>query len=370
MHEHAPYRGVLTHGFTVDEHGRKMSKSLGNTIVPQKVIGTLGADVLRLWLASTDYSNEIAVSDEILKRAADSYRRMRNTVRFLLGNLAEFDPARDAVPLDELVALDRWAIERTRTLQDEIVAAYREHQFHLIYQKLHNFCVVDLGAFWLDVLKDRLYTTPKKGHPRRSAQTAMWHVAEAMVRWLAPILSFTADEIWRYLPKVDGRPESVFMAEWHVLPAHPGREEAAPARARAADAIDWDAVIALKADVAREIERVRTEGKIGAPLEAIVDVWCSAEQRARLAVLGDELRFVLITSGASVRDAGDRPADAVPASGVAKEGVWISVTPATAKKCVRCWHLRPDVGSNPAHPDVCARCVGNLEGPGEQRRFA
>jgi isoleucyl-tRNA synthetase len=374
MHEHAPYRGVLTHGFTVDDKGRKMSKSLGNVILPQKVIGTLGADVLRLWVASTDYANEIAVSDEILKRSADSYRRMRNTVRFLLGNLAGFDPARDAVPLHALVALDRWAIERTRRLQDEIVEAYREHQFHLIYQKIHNFCVVDLGAFWLDVLKDRLYTTPAEGAPRRSAQTALWHVAEAMVRWLAPILSFTAEEIWRHLPKVAGRPESVFLSEWHVLPADAARDgeatAAAPVPGDRAAPIDWDAVIALKADVARELERLRTEGRIGAPLEAIVDVWCEPAERGRLAALGDELRFVLITSGARVRDAAERPADAVPATSAAKEGVWISVTPSAAPKCARCWHLRDDVGSNPAHPEICGRCVTNVEGPGELRRYA
>jgi isoleucyl-tRNA synthetase len=366
MHEHAPYRGVLTHGFTVDEKGRKMSKSLGNTVVPQKVIGTLGADVLRLWVASTDYSNEIAVSDEILKRSADSYRRMRNTVRFLLGNLAGFVPARDALPLEKLVALDRWAIERTRQLQDEIVTAYRDHQFHVIYQKVHNFCVVDLGAFWLDVLKDRLYTTPAAGEPRRSAQTAMWHVAESMVRWLAPILSFTAEEIWRHLPAAEGRPESVFLSEWHVLPALPIEDHPASGSAP----IDWDAVLALKADVARELERLRTEGRVGAPLEAIVDVWCEPAQRERLSTLGDELRFVLITSGASVHDAAGRPADAVAAPGVAKEGVWISVTPSSAPKCARCWHRRDDVGSDPRHPEICGRCVTNVEGPGEQRRYA
>ncbi len=196
----APYRQVLTHGFTVDEKGRKMSKSLGNVVAPQKVMQSLGADVLRLWVAATDYSGEISVSDEILKRMSDSYRRMRNTVRFLLGNLAGFDPARDALPADELVELDRWALARAASLQDEVVEAYRKYEFHLIYQKVHNFCVVELGAFWLDIIKDRLYTTPAQGVARRSAQTAMYHIAEAMVRWLAPILSFTAEEIWQYLP--------------------------------------------------------------------------------------------------------------------------------------------------------------------------
>ena len=201
LHDRAPYRAVLTHGFTIDDKGRKMSKSLGNVILPQKVIGALGADVLRLWIAATDYANEMSLSDEILKRIAESYRRIRNTVRFLLGNLAGFDPASDQVPAADMVAIDRWALWRTEQLQEEVVAAYRNYQFHLIYQKVHNFCSVDLGGFYLDVLKDRLYTTPAKSHARRSAQTAMFWIAEAMVRWLAPILSFTAEEIWRYMPR-------------------------------------------------------------------------------------------------------------------------------------------------------------------------
>jgi len=359
MHDRAPYRAVLTHGFTVDDKGRKMSKSLGNVVLPQKVVGNLGADVLRLWVAATDYSAEMSVSDEILKRMADSYRRLRNTVRFLLGNLAGFDPAKDLLPVDELVALDRWALEQARTLQEEIVAAYRDYQFHLIYQKLHNFCVVDLGAFWLDVLKDRLYTTPAAGRPRRSAQSALYHVAEAMVRWFAPILSFTAEEIWTFLP--GRRDESVMFSTWYEFP-----EAARPAAA----GVDWEAVIALRADVARELERLRMAGSIGAPLEAEVEVYCDAAWRGRFEALGDELRFVLITSGAVVRDAALRPADAVPAAGVAKDGVWVVVHPSSAAKCVRCWHRRVDVGHDPAHPELCGRCVSNLTGTGETRRFA
>jgi isoleucyl-tRNA synthetase len=359
MHEHAPYRGVLTHGFTVDEKGRKMSKSLGNTIVPQKVITSLGADVLRLWVAATDYANEIAVSDEILKRMADSYRRMRNTVRFLLGNLAGFAPAEHALPLEELVELDRWAIARAHALQHEIIAAYRSYEFHLIYQKVHNFCVVDLGAFYLDVLKDRLYTTPAGGRARRSAQTALWHIAEAMVRWLAPILSFTAEEIWQSLPALPGRPESVFLSEWHVLPA-----------VAAVGDVDWEAVIALKADVSRELEALRGQGLIGGTLDAVVDVWAEPAVHARLAPLGDELRFALITSEARLHEAAARPADAAPAPSVARAGVYVAVRPSTDQKCVRCWQLRPDIGADPRHPEACARCAGNVEGPGETRRFA
>ncbi len=353
----APYRSVVTHGFTVDEKGRKMSKSLGNVIAPQKVVDTLGADVLRLWVASTDYRGEISVSDEILKRTADSYRRIRNTVRFLLGNLHGFDPARDALPAGQLLAIDRFAIERARQVQGEVTDAYREYEFHLVYQKVHNFCVVDLGGFWLDILKDRLYTTPAAGLPRRSAQTAMWHVAEAMVRWLAPILSFTAEEIWGFLP--GRRDESVFLSTWWDLPdVHPS------------PGIDWEAVLALKSDVSRELERLRTEGRIGAPLEAEVDVYLDEAQQARLAGLGDELRFVLITSEARLLSEAARPADAVAADSVADAGAWLSVRALEHPKCARCWHRRPDVGHDARHPELCGRCVTNLEGPGETRKYA
>ena len=353
----APYRQVITHGFTVDDKGRKMSKSLGNVVAPQKVMHTLGADVLRLWVAATDYSAEMSVSDEILKRMSDSYRRMRNTVRFLLGNLAGFDPARDALPVEEMLDLDRWTLARAGRLQQEVIKAYRDYDFHLIYQKVHGFCVVELGSFWLDILKDRLYTMPARSAGRRSAQTAMYHVAEAMVRWLAPILSFTAEEIWKYLP--GEREESVLLATWWPLPEVPQTSD-----------IDWDAVIALKTDVARELERLRAAGDLGAPLEAGVDVYLDEAQHRRMAAIGDELRFVLITSAARLRQATDRPAHAVPAYTVAKDGAWIAVNVQDAPKCTRCWHRRPDVGVDPRHPEICARCVGNLEGHGETRRFA
>ena len=356
-HSIAPYRQVLTHGFFVDEKGRKMSKSVGNVVAPQRVMQSLGADVLRLWVAATDYSGEMSVSEEILKRMSESYRRMRNTVRFLLGNLAGFDPATDALPVAELVDLDRWALARAASLQEEVVEAYRKYEFHLIYQKVHNFCVVELGAFWLDILKDRLYTTPATGAARRSAQTAMYHIAEAMVRWLAPILSFTAEEIWKFLP--GERDASVFFSTWWKLPA-----VAKDSR------VDWDTVIALKNDVSRELERLRAAGELGAPLEAAVDVYLDQAQHLHMAALGDELRFVLITSQARIRPAKERPANAVAAESVAKEGAWISVAVEDSPKCARCWHRRKDVGSDPKHPEICARCVGNLDGPGESRRYA
>jgi isoleucyl-tRNA synthetase len=342
----------------VDEKGRKMSKSLGNVILPQKVMNSLGADILRLWVAATDYANEISVSDEILKRMSDSYRRMRNTVRFLLGNLAGFDPASDAVPAGDLLSLDRWVLGRARELQDEIVAAYGTYDFHVIYQKIHNFCVVDLGGFYLDVIKDRLYTTPKGGLPRRSAQTAMYWIAEAMVRWLAPILSFTAEEIWRFLP--GPRAESVFLSTWAQIP--PPVTEAAP--------IDWARILEARAAVLRELERLRAAEQIGAPLDAIVELYATPEWRAALELLGDELRFVLITSEARVLHDGVRPADALPVSPESNNGLWLVVRPSLAPKCVRCWHKRDDVGSSAAHPELCGRCVTNLDGPGEARRFA
>ncbi len=355
MYGRAPYRGVLTHGFTVDEKGRKMSKSIGNTLVPQKLTSTLGADVVRLWVAATDYANEMSVSDEILKRMADSYRRMRNTLRFLLGNLHGFDPAQHSVAFDDLVAIDQWATAKAFALQNDVVTAYRNYEFHDIYQKIHNFCVVELGGFYLDIIKDRLYTTGAMSVPRRSAQTAMYHVAQAMVRWLAPILSFTAEEVWGYLP--GERNESVFLNTWHQFPA--GAERVPN--------IDWPALIMLKADVARDLERLRAAGSIGAPLEAEVTVYAPAAQAGRFTALRDELRFLLITSQAHVVETDTPPASTVPTS---EPGVWIEVKPSSQPKCVRCWHLRSDVGGDPRHPELCARCVVNVEGPGEERKFA
>jgi isoleucyl-tRNA synthetase len=355
MHGRAPYRGVLTHGFTVDENGRKMSKSLGNILAPQKLTSTLGADVIRLWVAATDYANEMSVSEEIFKRIGDSYRRMRNTLRFLLGNLHGFDPQADAVPFDDLVAIDQWAIAKTFHLQNDVVTAYRNYEFHKIYQEIHNFCVVELGGFYLDIIKDRLYTTGTQSAPRRSAQTALNHLAQAMVRWLAPILSFTAEEAWSYLPGIPN--ESVFFNAWHQLPAGAERKSAT----------NWQALIALKADVARELERLRTLGSLGSSMEADVTVFVPDALSSQFAAMHDELRFLLITGDAKVAPLNALSATAVKAS---LEEVWIEVKPSTHPKCVRCYQLRADVGSDPKHPQICARCVINVEGPGEERRFA
>jgi isoleucyl-tRNA synthetase len=360
LYERAPYKSVLTHGFTVDEKGMKMSKSLGNVIEPKKVMATSGADVLRLWIAATDYSNEMALSEEILKRMSDSYRRMRNTIRFLLGNLAGFDPVVDALEPAQLVAIDRWALARTAALHEEVVESYRKYEYHVIYQKVHNFCVVDLGGFYLDLLKDRLYTTPRKSAARRSAQTALFHIAESMVRWLAPILSFTADEAWGFLP--GKRSESVFLETWHPLPS-----------AGDGGAIDWNLFITLKAAVAQELEKLRIAGTIGSSLDAEVEVFAKDEFRERLSALGAELRFLLITSEAVVKrvsNAAGPPVGAVKVAEIAKDGgVWIRVQASSAQKCERCWHHRPDVGSNTEHPTICGRCVDNVTGPGEPRQL-
>jgi isoleucyl-tRNA synthetase len=296
----------------------------------------------------------MSVSEEIFKRMADSYRRIRNTLRFLLGNLNGYEPKKHAVPFDDLVAIDQWMIAKTFALQNEVVTAYRNYEFHVIYQRVHNFCVIELGGFYLDIIKDRLYTVGTDNKARRSAQTAVHHVAAAMVPWIAPILSFTAEEAWPFLPDVPN--ESVFLNLWHRLPA--GAERPAT--------IDWPTFIALKADVARELERLRSGGRIGAPLEAGVIVYVTAQQAARYQALHDELRFLLITSQAKVTTAAP-PADAVQAT---EEGVFIEVKPVTEPKCVRCWNLRADVGSEARHPELCARCVVNVEGPGEERRFA
>ncbi len=367
LDDRPPYRAVLTHGFAVDEHGRKMAKSLGNVVAPQKICRSLGADVLRLWVAATDYRAEMHVSDEILKRVSDAYRRMRNTQRFLLGNLHGFEPGTHDVPPGEMVDLDRWALERTRDLQNEVIEAYERFEFHRIYHKVHNFCVNDMGGFYLDVLKDRLYTTREDSAARRSAQTAMYHIAEAMVRWLAPILSFTADEIWRALP--GQRSESVFLETWYELPRVDGGTK-----------LDWPAILEVRQAVSRELESLRVAGDIGAPLDAEVRIRCGGGLFGKLDTLGEELKFVFIASDATVEADGDDPRNAdpaadrtenaVPTGNVADGPYRLAVTPAGAPKCVRCWHRRNDVGNNEAHPELCARCVKNVDGPGETRLYA
>nr|VFK51622.1 MAG: Isoleucyl-tRNA synthetase [Candidatus Kentron sp. TUN]VFK53609.1 MAG: Isoleucyl-tRNA synthetase [Candidatus Kentron sp. TUN] len=364
MGQEAPYRTVLTHGFTVDAEGMKMSKSRGNVIAPQQVVNKLGADILRLWVAATDYSAEMSVSDEILKRMADSYRRLRNTARFLLSNLHGFDPDRDLIPSDKMLALDRWAVHRASTLQEDIRTAYQANHFHVVYQRLHNFCTVDMGGFYLDIIKDRQYTTRTASLPRRSAQTAMYHIAEALVRWLAPILSFTAEEIWQHLP--GERDPSVFFSEWYL--------QLAPLPEEGMDVQFWSRIIAVRDAVNRELERLRTAGVIGSALDAEVNIYCDGELFNSLRQLEDELRFVFITSQANVHPLAAQPADAVEATIDTTQGnnstFRLQITASTHKKCIRCWHRRKDVGTHPEHPEICGRCVENVVGEGEVRRYA
>lgn len=356
IHGTPPYKEVLTYGFTVDEKGRKMSKSLGNVITPDEVIKDLGADVLRLWVAATDSSSEMHVSKEILNRASDSYRRIRNTARYFLSSLDDFDPAKDLVAPEQMLALDRWAVDRAAALQAEIIDAYNRYQFHVIYQKLHNFCVVEMSSFYLDVIRDRQYTTKADSLARRSAQTAIYHIAEAMVRWIAPILSFTADEIWQFLP--GDRSQPVFAARWYEL----FRMEADEAMGEDF----WQRVIQVKEAVNKLIENRRRAGELGSPLEAELVLFADDNWLQLLNSLGSELKFVMLTSEARVL-----PLD--QASGEAEDselpGLKLQISKTAQAKCARCWHYQADVGSNAAHPEICGRCVENIDGDGEERRY-
>jgi isoleucyl-tRNA synthetase len=354
----APYRQVLTHGFTVDAQGRKMSKSLGNVIEPQKVIDQMGADVLRLWIASADYRNEMSVSDEILKRSADAYRRIRNTARFLLGNLAGFEPAEHLLPNDQLLFLDAYAVARAGEVQAEILAAYQRYDFAAVVSTLQNYCTNDLGSLYLDVTKDRLYTMPAGSQGRRSAQSAMYRIAHAMTRWIAPVLSFTADELWSFLP--GARDAHVLFATWSTDLAPMGEGSAlSPER--------FAEVLMLREAVSKVLEPLRAGGVIGASLEAEVDLYLDDAMLAALSPVAHELRFLFITSELRLHRAEGRPDDAVPADGVS--GAFIRAVGSNATKCVRCWHYRADVGQHSEHPELCGRCIENVDGAGEKRHF-
>ena len=358
MNDAAPYKAVLTHGFAVDAHGKKMSKSQGNVVAPQKVMNSLGADVLRLWVASTDYRGEMSVSDEILKRTSDGYRRLRNTARYLLSNLNGFEPSQDLVAMESMLALDRWAVDRAMRLQQEVITAYDSYQFILVYQKVHHFCAVDMGGFYLDIIKDRQYTTQSNSLARRSAQTAMYHIAEALARWLAPILSFTAEEIWEHLP--GERSDSIFVETWYA-----SLKELADSESM--NRAFWDKLIAVREVVSKELEGLREKGDIGSSLDAQVTLYCSEELRNVIALLEDELRFVFITSEITVKAGDSAPDDATTTE---MSGLKLTVFPSDKPKCVRCWHHCIDVGENSTHPELCGRCVENVDGKGENRRFA
>lgn len=355
----APYRQVLTHGFTVDGQGRKMSKSIGNTISPQDVMNKLGGDILRLWVASTDYTGEIAVSDEILKRSADSYRRIRNTARFLLANLNGFDPAQDQVKPEEMVVVDRWAVGRAQAAQAEIMEAYENYDFHLVVQRLMRFCSVEMGSFYLDIIKDRQYTAKGDSIARRSCQTALFHIAEALVRWMAPIMSFTADEIWNHLP--GERQQYVFTEEWYDGLFGLADNESMN------DAF-WAELLKVRGEVNKVLEQARSDKRIGGSLEAAVTLYAEPELAARLNSLQDELRFVLLTSAAKVAAYADAGNDAQQSELIA--GLKITFNKADGEKCPRCWHYTQDVGLVAEHAELCGRCVTNVAGDGEERKFA
>ncbi|MGH8184683.1 MAG: isoleucine--tRNA ligase, partial [Rhodanobacteraceae bacterium] len=375
MHGHAPFDEVLTHGFTVDAQGRKMSKSLGNGIEPQDVMNKYGADILRLWIASADYRNEMALSDEILKRVADSYRRIRNTCRFLLGNLDGFDPASDLLTVDRCLLLDQWAVRCARDVQDAIVAAYARYDFPEVVQRVQNFCTNEMGALYLDITKDRLYTMPSGSHGRRSAQSAMFRILEAMVRWLAPLFAFTAEEIWQAMPRhmhmpteIRGgfttRDASVLFETWYQ-----GLRETqnAPDQRRW-----WADLLAIRETAARVLESMRKDGAIGSSLDATLTLHADPEIVERYKQVADELRFFFIVSGLRL-DVGEAPADAVLTE-LEGANVWVSAAASNAPKCVRCWHHRDDVGQHHEHPELCGRCVENVaacegHGAGEARRW-
>jgi isoleucyl-tRNA synthetase len=344
MYGRAPYRGLLTHGFTVDSQGRKMSKSLGNGVDPQETSKKLGAEIIRLWVAASDYSGDIAGDDKILARVVDAYRRIRNTLRFLLANVSDFDPARDAVALSEMLEVDRYAMARAAEFQAEVLAHYEVYEFHPVVAKLQVYCSEDLGAFYLDVLKDRLYTTAPKSHARRSAQTALWNITHAMLRWMAPFLSFTAEEAW----KVFGGSDSIFLEEY--------AEIGSPDTALLAK---WNRIRAVR-DVANKfIEELRSQGKVGSSLQANLSIRANAGDLALLQSLGEDLKFVFITSKVTL--------DPAPLPG---EELAVEVQASGDTKCERCWHWRPDVGRDAAHPTICGRCVSNLFGAGEPRVYA
>jgi len=353
IHGRAPYKAVLTHGFTVDEHGHKMSKSAGNVVPPQQVMKTLGADILRLWVASADYSGEIAISDNLLKRVGEAYRRIRNTLRFVLGNLHDFDPERDALAPAQLLPGDVEALREAQAMQAQLAGAYNRRELHGVYQKLHNYCVVDLGGRYLDVLKDRLYTTATDSAARRSAQTALWHIGEAVVRWIAPILSFTAEEAWEALPGV--RDESIFVQTWWAFPELP------------ATAHDWNLLRQVRAAVKKQLESARNAGHIKGDLDAFIALHTAdAGLRGTLDALGDELRFWLLTSETAVFEVAESDMEAVTLESGAT--LSIAIRRSAHEKCTRCWHRRADVGTDATHPALCGRCVTNVEGPGETRR--
>ena len=356
INKRAPYKALLTHGFVVDEKGRKMSKSIGNVITPQDIIKDMGADGLRFWIASADYRYEMTAGKEIFNRASDGYRRIRNTLRFLLANLNGFTPSSDALPVDQLIALDQYILQRASDVQKTIQQAYEEMNFHIVASALTNFCINDLGGFYLDIIKDRQYTSKADSQARHSAQTALYHLVQAFVRWMAPILSFTAQEAW---PLIPGQTEKyVFTTEWYDIPV--------ASTANLISEADWQTLISVKSAVNKQIEAARNAKLIGSNLSAKVELWANAELKAILDQLDNELRFVLITSTVMVNTF-----DAAQGETTEIEGLRVKVSAAEGEKCARCWHVLPDVNTHAAHLGLCSRCIINLPtGQGEERKYA
>ncbi|RZG74670.1 isoleucine--tRNA ligase [Acinetobacter sp. WCHAc060033] len=356
INKRAPYKALLTHGFVVDEKGRKMSKSIGNIITPQDIIKDMGADGLRFWIASADYRYEMTAGKEIFSRASDGYRRIRNTLRFLLANLNGFKPSTDCLPVDQLIALDQYILQRAADVQKTIQQAYEDMNFHIVTNALTNFCINDLGGFYLDIIKDRQYTTKADSQARHSAQTALYHLVQAFVRWMSPILSFTAQEAWPLIPEQSEK--YVFTAEWYDIPVS--------STANLISEADWQTLITVKSAVNKQIEAARNAKLIGSNLSAKVELWANPELKAVLDQLGDELRFVLITSTVIVKDF-----DAAQGEATDLEGLRVQVSAAEGEKCARCWHVLPDVNTHLEHPGLCARCIINLPtGQGEERKYA
>ncbi len=364
MRDRPPYKNVLTHGFVTDAEGKKMSKSVGNVIYPDKVMKNLGADILRLWVSSSDYSREITVSDEILKRSADAYRRVRNTARYLLSNTNDFDPSTDMVANEDMLSLDRWAMSKAAKSQAVIIEAYENMQFHLVYQEILKFCSIDMGSLYLDITKDRQYTMPANSLARRSAQTAAYHILQALVRWMYPILSFTSEEIWDAIYADKEKPvDYVLMTQWYEYLFDLDENEKITVA-------EWDSIFAVRVAVSKQLEQLRKDSSIGSSLNAEVIIYASGETFEALNKLDSELRFVLITSKATLEQADSQPDNTVPAEGEGVSNVWISVIASSAEKCVRCWHQREDVGTHSDHPELCGRCVENVVGDGEARSYA
>ncbi len=359
MHGKAPYKNVLTHGFVVDAKGKKMSKSLGNIIAPMKVMKNLGADIMRLWISSADYTREITASDEILKRAADAYRRIRNTARYLLSNISDFNPETDLVAPENMLTLDRWAVAQAAQSQAKIITAYEEMQFHLVYQEMLHFCSIQMGSLYLDITKDRQYTMQADSIPRRSAQTASYHILRALIRWMTPILSFTAEELWKKMPSETA--EFAILSEWYQDLFELGDNEAI-------SEADWQTIFAVREASGKLLETLRKDKSIGSSLNAEILVHCSGNTFVALSKLEDELRFVLMTSATLVQQADSQPEGSVKADGL--ENVWLQAMASPHEKCVRCWHHRDDVGDDANHPELCGRCVENVDGSGEERQHA